>query len=67
LSYGSNSFEEGTQKAEVSLSDDAQQASPLFFNLPFRSPNGTDGEIRTLEGNARQFRKLLVPLHQAHR
>jgi hypothetical protein len=28
-------FEEGAQKAEIPLNDDAQQISQLFFNLPF--------------------------------
>jgi len=44
LSYGSKKSEGGPQKAEVPLSDDAQQASPLFFNLPFLPQNGADGE-----------------------
>ncbi len=45
------------------MSDDAQQTSPLFFNLPFLPLNGADGETRTLVGQcARQFTKLLLSL-----
>ena len=56
-------FEGGSQKAEISLSDDAQQTSPLFFNLPFLPLNGADGETRALVGQcARQFAKLLLSL-----
>ncbi len=36
--------EEGTRKAKVASSDSARSASQLFFNLPFLSPNGADGE-----------------------
>src|SRR5207237_6319973 len=50
---GSKKSEGGPQKAEVRLSDDAQQASPLFFNLPFLPQNGADGETRTLVGRTR--------------
>jgi hypothetical protein len=63
LSYVSKKFEGGSQKAEIPLSDDAQESSQLFFNLPFLPLNGADGETRTLVGQcARQFTKLLLSL-----
>ena len=63
MSYGSKKFEGGPQKAEIPLSDDAQESSQLFFNLPFLPLNGADGETRTLVGQcARQFTKLLLSL-----
>ena len=46
-------FEGGPQKAEIPLSDDAQESSQLFFNLPFLPLNGADGETRTLVGQMR--------------
>ena len=67
MSYGSKKSEGGPQKAEVPLSDDAQQASPLFFKLPFLPQNGADGETRTLVGQCPAVYETAAVATEPHR
>ena len=67
MSYGSKKSEGGPQKAEVPPSDDAQQASPLFFKLPFLPQNGADGETRTLVGQCPAVYETAAVATEPHR
>jgi hypothetical protein len=63
LSYGSKKFEGGLQKAEVALSDDAQQnLSTIFQSAVPPSKWGRWSDSHSRGENARQFTKLLLSL-----
>src|ERR1043166_6021181 len=60
-------IEEGTRKAKSRRAMLPENAFQRFFNLPFLSPNGADGETRTLVGQCPAVYETAAVAAEPHR